>query len=125
MKNLRQLVFTLVIILAFTSCKKDPKDVVLTADKTSVTKGSTITFTCKDNGTAKWFNYSIKKPNESAFSDSDLGAVTGEYALRVDSTGVYTVYVEAYACKNEGNYSKLKECKGQTKSNEISITVTP
>ena len=71
----------LAIIFAFTACKKDPKDVVLTADKTTVTKGTVVDFTCTDDGTAEWFNYHIKNPNESAFSDGESGGVGGGFNL--------------------------------------------
>ena len=125
MKHLINALLIMTIILAFAACKKDPKDAVLTADKTSVTKGGTIGFSCQWDGSGEWFNWHIKKPKESTFSDSEMGGVSNTYSITADSVGVYTVYVIVYACKNKGDYNKLKECNGQTKSNEVSITVTP
>lgn len=120
MKN--YLIVLSLVMIAFSACKKDPKNVVLTADKTSVVKGGSVTFSCKDDGKKDWFEYYRKKPNET--EGIDLGGTAGNSLdAYFDSTGTYIIYAIAY--DNLTNANEFKDYKYQTKSNEISITVTP
>lgn len=116
-----------ILLLAITvveiGCKKDPKNVILSADKTIVEKGQFVMLTTNWDRKAKWINFHIKKPNESNFSDNENGNVTGSGNFKLDSLGDYTFYAVAYVCSNNDDYDKLKKCKGQTKSNEINVAV--
>ncbi len=134
MKTISICVIAVILFLGI-GCKKDPKGVVLSSDQTTVTKGQKVLLILKWDSKAKWIEINKKVPNSTTFTLDTGTSVqlmqraaiihkTGSsygHQLRLDSVGVYTFNSTVYACSS----SRKNNCKGQTKSNEISITVTP
>ncbi|HET6244639.1 MAG: hypothetical protein H0V01_09055 [Bacteroidetes bacterium] len=118
-------------VISFLGCAKDPKSVSLISDKTTVNKGETATLTLKWEGGAKWTDLYIKAPGSQEYkqgpgTNASYYEGTLDWPLNnyFDSTGVYGFYCIIYDCQSKPSKGeKYKECKGQTKSNEVLITV--
>lgn len=126
MKNSIFLLLGVTIIAAFAACKKDPKNVVLSTDKTTITKGQKVALTLTWDGNVKSYVMFRKEPNSSYVSIGPTAANGAEKwfdNLTLDSAGVYSFYFVVYACK--AARAETEDCKEQTKSNEVNITVTP
>ena len=136
MKNKFLLLLTAASLIVFAACNKVPKDVVISADKTTAQLGDTIKFsvTAGDfrsmSSATPWVDVYIKKPGDADFTKT-MGTRLSEKPYQndliwysIDTTyavGTYTFYAKVRNCndtEDDGN-------KRIANSNEIAVTVTP
>ena len=128
MKNLKNSfaflgLLTFIVFMA-AACRKAPTGVTITSDAStiSVADGG-VTFTADVEGDFSWLQWYVKRPGDSEAVES-TGGVLDMYYLGTDAgPGQYVVYAEARNCS--GNKDATGDCKNKTKSNEITIIVTP
>jgi hypothetical protein len=116
------------ILLLTIGCSKAPKDVELAMDKTSINLGETVNTKLTWNGTGKWVDYYHQEPGENEFTHkwgTDISMRNEEHQLAfpaLNAPGTYSIYCIVYNCSYDGA-DKYKDCKGQMKSNTVTITV--
>ena len=128
MKNLKNSfaflgLLTFIVFMA-AACRKAPNGVTITCDATTITTADGgVNFTAEIDGNYTWVQWYVQRPGDTEAVEYPSGIGNTTYIATDTIVGQYVVYAEARNCS--GNKDATGDCKNKTKSNEITIIVTP